>query len=114
MSEEMDTQWPDGVELTEGGDCTRPTHTGQTDKGEGGGMSETLYVLLHKSGHYFKKQNLYLGTAVLTSHLDSAAQMSLSQVEEHLGRMTEKEDWEVLGVALGVVASNISSVNVIP
>ena len=77
-------------------------------------MSETLYVLQHKSGYYFEKQNLYLGTAVLTSHLDSAAQMSLSQVEEHLGRMTEKEDWEVLRVALGVVASNISGVNVIP
>ena len=61
-----------------------------------------MYVLLHKDGQYFNKQNLYLGSAILTSDIDSAAQMSLEDAEKKFSCMTEKEDWKIFRVVVGL------------
>jgi hypothetical protein len=45
-------------------------------------MAEQMYVLQYKTGEYFKEQNLYLGSAILTIDIDSAAQMSLTEAEK--------------------------------
>lgn len=65
-------------------------------------MSEKMYVLQHKSGEYFKEQNLYLGSAILTKDIDSAAQMTIDEAEGKYGCMSEKDDWKIFRVVIGL------------
>jgi hypothetical protein len=65
-------------------------------------MNEKMYVLQHKSGQYFKEQNLYLGSAITTSDIDSAAQMTLKKAESKYGCMNEKDDWKIFRVVVGL------------
>jgi len=65
-------------------------------------VSEKMYVLQHKSGQYFKEQNLYLGAAIMTNDIDSAAQMPLEQAENKYGCMNEKDEWKIFRVILGL------------
>lgn len=71
-------------------------------------MNEKMYVLQHKSGQYFKEQNLYLGSAILTSDIDSAAQMTLENAEKKYGCMNEKDDWRIFRVVVGLRLSQES------
>lgn len=65
-------------------------------------MDEKKYVLQHKSGGYFKEQNLYLGSAILTNDIDLAAQMALELAENKYGCMSEKDGWKIFQVAVGL------------
>lgn len=65
-------------------------------------MNKRMYVLQHKSGGYFKEQNLYLGSAILTNDIDSAAQMTLEEAEKKYGCMKEKDDWKIFRVVIGL------------
>jgi len=65
-------------------------------------MNKRMYVLQHKSGGYFKEQNLYLGSAILTNDIDSAAQMTLEDAEKKYGCMKEKDDWKIFRVVVGL------------
>lgn len=65
-------------------------------------MNEKMYVLQHKSGQYFKEQNLYLGSAMLTGDIDSAEQMTLEEAENKYGCMKEKGDWKIFRVVVGL------------
>lgn len=65
-------------------------------------MSKKMYVLQHKSGQYFKEQNLYLGSAILTGDIDSAAQMPLEDAENKYSCMNEKNDWKIFRAVLGI------------
>ena len=65
-------------------------------------MSNKMYVLLHKDDRYFKEQNLYLGSAILTNDIDSAAQMTLEEAEKKYGCMKEKDDWKIFRVVIGL------------
>ena len=65
-------------------------------------MSDKMYVLLHKDGQYFEGQNLYLGYAMLTSDIDSAAQMTLEEAEKKYGCMKEKNDWKIYRAVIGL------------
>jgi len=65
-------------------------------------MNERMYVLQHKSGEYFKEQNLYLGSAILTNDIDSAAQMTMEDAEKKYGRMKERDDWKIFRVVVGL------------
>jgi len=60
------------------------------------------YVLRHKSGQFFKEQKLYLGSAILTADIDSAAQMPLDEAEQKYRIMTEKDDWRIFRAVLGL------------
>lgn len=65
-------------------------------------MIDKMYVLLHKDGQYFKEQNLYLGSAMLTSDIDSAEQMSLEDAENKYNCMKEKSDWKIFRAVIGL------------
>ena len=65
-------------------------------------MNERMYVLQHKSGEYFKEQNLYLGSAILTNDIDSAAQMTMEEAEKKYDCMKKKDDWKVFRVVVGL------------
>ena len=65
-------------------------------------MSEKTYVLLHKDDQFFKEQNLYLGSAILTNDIDSAAQMTLEEAEKKYGCMKAKDDWKIFRVVIGL------------
>ena len=59
-------------------------------------MDTNIYVLLHKSGEYFEKQNIYLGLAALTEKIYDAKKMALNEAETYLRCMNEKEDWQII------------------
>ena len=65
-------------------------------------MSDKMYVLLYKGDQFFKEQNLYLGSAVLTNDIDSAAQMTLEEAEKKYSCMKEKDDWKIFRVVIGL------------
>lgn len=65
-------------------------------------MNKKMYVLQHKSGMFFKEQNLYLATASLTNDIDSACQLSLDDAENKYKCMTEKDDWKIYRITLGL------------
>jgi hypothetical protein len=67
-----------------------------------------MYILRHKSGQFFKEQNLYLGSAILTSDLDSATQMILDEAEQKYLLMTEKDDWKIFRVVIGLMLGSES------
>ena len=60
-----------------------------------------MYILQHKNGKFFKEQNLYLGSAILTDDIDSAMQMSLDRAEKNYRAMSEKEDWKIFQIVTG-------------
>ena len=65
-------------------------------------MNDKMYILQYKDGSFFREQNLYLGEAILTSHIDAACQMSLEKAEKTLDCMSQKNDWRIFRVVLGL------------
>jgi hypothetical protein len=65
-------------------------------------MNKRMYVLQYENGQYFKEQNLYLGSAMLTSDIDSAAQMTLEEAEKKYSCMIKKDAWKIFRVVLGL------------
>lgn len=65
-------------------------------------MGDKMYVLVYKERQYFKEQNLYLGSAILTSDIDCAAQMSIEDAENKFSCMKDKDDWKIFRVVLGL------------
>lgn len=65
-------------------------------------MSNKMYVLQHKSGQFFKEQNLYLGAASLTSDIDSATQMPLDEAETKYDLMKDKGEWKIFRATVGL------------
>ena len=63
-------------------------------------MDTNIYVLLHKSGEYFEKQNIYLGFAALTEKIYDAKKMALNEAETYLRCMNEKEDWQIINTTM--------------
>lgn len=69
---------------------------------KGGTMNDKRYILQYKDGSFFREQNLYLGEAILTQHIDAACQMSLEKAEKTLDCMKQKNDWRIFRVVLGL------------
>ena len=82
-----------------------------TEKGEL--SASRCYVLVHvgdeRERRYFKEQNLYLGSAILTNDIDSAAQMPLEEAEKKYGCMKDKDDWKIFRVVIGLRLGQESS-----
>lgn len=47
---------------------------------------------------YFERNNLYLGSAILTDSLDYAHRMTLDKAEDNLSRMSEPEYWSIWSI----------------
>ena len=52
---------------------------------------------------FFKDQNLYLGSAILTDNLDDAAILSKEKAEKVWDCMDVKDDWQIWSIRLGYV-----------
>jgi hypothetical protein len=66
---------------------------------------EKKYVLAYiaEAEHkYFKEQNLYLGTAILTDDINNACLMTLEEAESYFSYMNVKADWEIWSVKIGL------------
>ena len=66
-----------------------------------------------KEWQYFKSQNLYLGSAMLTDSVEDAAMLTLDDAESKLDCMTVKDDWAIWSVRLGIVLDKRSDRHVI-
>ena len=61
-----------------------------------------MYVLKHSSGYFYCGQNLYMGTALLTLDINTAAKMSLDDAERTIACMTEQGEWKIYGISTGL------------
>lgn len=66
------------------------------------------YVLVYwddaqRQTFYFKEQNLYFGTAILTDDVNHACLMTLQEAIDTWKCMSVKDDWEIWSVKQGLV-----------
>ena len=83
-----------------------------------GSAGTACYVLVFigtdgKEWQFFKSQNLYLGSAMLTDSVEDAAMLTLDEAESKFDCMTVKDDWAIWSVRPGVVLDKPSERHVI-
>jgi hypothetical protein len=63
------------------------------------------YVLVYTGEPlmFFRGQNLYLGTALLTDQIDEAEFCTQDQAESYWNLMDDKDKWEIWTVKTGIV-----------
>lgn len=68
-----------------------------------------LYVLVYKKDgddrpyFFLKNQNLYLGKADLTQHIDKAHKLSIKEAEDVIDKVVDRERWELWTIKQGWV-----------